>query len=166
MQTKKCEKCGKLFRRYQYRPSKYCSINCYLLSRWGTKKCQNCSKPSKIRYCSLNCRKEYWNRNDYKIFKKKYHWDKKIEIVNKLGGKCVKCGNEDARVLDINHIDRSKKKRPIDKKKTYTWSFRIKEWKSNIKNLELLCANCHRIHTWKQMNYGKDKPIIKKREVL
>lgn len=161
--TKKCERCKKEFRRYQYRPSKFCSMDCYLLSRWGTKECQNCGNPSKIRYCSVKCRKDYWNKNDYKIFKKKYHWDKKIEIVKELGGKCVECGNEDMRVLDINHIDRKLKKIAPKRapKRAYTWSFRLKEWRENMGNLELLCANCHRIHTWKQMNYGKDKPIVK-----
>ena len=85
-------------------------MNCYLLSRWGTDKCQNCDKPSKVRYCSLKCRKDYWNRNDYRIFKKSYHWDKKLEIGNpkdkiyigrSLGGGRSACALiDELRILD------------------------------------------------------------------
>ena len=153
--TNYCKRCKKEF--ITHRNSPYCNQKCYLLARWGTAKCQNCGKDSKIRYCSLKCRKEYCNKNDYKIFKKSYHWNKKLEILKELGNKCIKCGNEDLRVLDINHKDRKKKERP---KHSYTWSWRIKEWRKNMKNLELLCANCHRIHTWEQMNYGIGKPVI------
>lgn len=63
-------------------------------------------------------------------------------------------GATDIRILDINHIDRKLKKRP--KKLQYTWQRRLKEWKQNKKNLEILCANCHRIHTWLQMGWGKN----------
>ena len=40
------------------------------------------------------------------------------------------------------------------KKGEYTWSHRFKDWESNKSNLEILCSNCHRIHTWEQRNYG------------
>ena len=82
----------------------------------------------------------------------KSFWLKKFELIERLGGKCVKCGETDFRVLDINHKDRTKKE--IPKKRNYSWSFRLKEWEKNFKNLELLCANCHRRHTWGQMKYG------------
>ena len=154
--TKKCERCKKEFRKYNYRPSKYCSAECYLLARWGKRNCPNCGKKSKIRYCSKKCQQDYWDKNGYRIYKKAQRFlERKLEIINLLGGKCVKCGINNYKVLDINHIDRSKKRRPTDKKRVYTWSFRLNEWKENIKNLELMCANCHRIHTWEQMGYGK-----------
>ena len=155
-QTKNCERCKKEFKRYQYRESKYCSMDCYLLSRWSGKVCKNCNKESKFRYCSTKCQKDYWDKNGYHIYKRQQRFlDRKLEIIKSLGGKCKNCGLDDCRVLDINHIDRSKKQRP--KKQGYTWTFRLTEWKKNIKNLELLCSNCHRIHTWKQMGYGSYK---------
>jgi len=70
-----------------------------------------------------------------------------------LGSKCVQCGEDDFRVLDINHKNREEKN--IPKKRNYSWEFRVKDWLSNMNNLELLCANCHRKHTWAQMGYGK-----------
>jgi hypothetical protein len=153
---KKCKRCGKTFLSDPRRNAIYCSMNCYHKARWNfTGKCKTCGKPveSKAVYCCDQCRKDYWNKNDYQIFKKKRIWKRKTELIEKLGGKCVKCGISDIRVLDINHKDRNKKVRPKDGK--YSWHRRFKEWDKNIKNLELLCANCHRIHTWNQMGYGK-----------
>ena len=155
-QSKQCKLCNKPF--ITYKVGRFCSQKCYLLGRWGLAKCQNCGKESKIRYCSDQCRKNYWNTHSYHIFKRKYYWVKKFQIIKELGGKCRKCGVEDYRMLDINHIDRKLKGIPKDKRKTYTWTFRIKEWRSNMKNLELLCANCHRLFTWKQMDYGIKSP--------
>jgi hypothetical protein len=143
---------------------KFCSPKCYFQHRWGgVKKCKNCSSDVKIglRYCSPKCRNEYWDRNEYQLIKKKRLWERKIEIIKKLGGKCVECGNTDIWVLDINHLDRGKKRRPSNGK--YTWQFRLKEWNENLSNLKLLCANCHRIHTWEQMNYGDEK--VQKRNI-
>jgi 5-methylcytosine-specific restriction endonuclease McrA len=82
-----------------------------------------------------------------------YFWREKLKVIKKLGGKCKQCGITDYRVLDINHIDRLKKNIPL--KRNYSWEFRVKDWQKNIENLELLCSNCHRIHTWEQMDYGK-----------
>jgi len=77
--------------------------------------------------------------------------EQRNQLIRELGGKCIKCGNKDIRVLDINHKDMAKKKRP--KKLHYTMYNRLKEWENNKENLELLCSNCHRIHTWVQMGY-------------
>lgn len=154
-QTKICQKCGKHF--ITYHNCKYCSYICYWATRWGqNKKCKNCGKPLKenqFRYCSKKCIRNFWDKNDYWIIKKKRIWEKKLALIKELGGKCRKCGITDIRVLEINHIDKNKKERP--KKLQYTWQRRFKEWNKNKNNLELLCANCHRKLTWKQMEYGK-----------
>jgi hypothetical protein len=146
---KQCELCGKKFE--TYRKSKYCSMECYQVSRWGGGKCKQCGKPSTTRYCSDKCRNEFWNKNEYHLLKKKRYWNRKFEIIEKLGGKCSKCGNTDVRVLDLNHIDRRLKTRV----KHYSWTKRLGQWENDKENLELLCANCHRINTWEQMNYCK-----------
>ena len=159
-----CKKCGKVYYLGNIkRNSPYCSQKCYLSSRWGGVKCKNCGKDIKpsTRYCSPKCRKEYWNKNEYQLLKKKRFWKQKNELLVVLGGKCIRCGISDIRVLDINHKDRSKKTKA--NKSQYTWQYRLKDWKANIGNLEILCANCHRIHTWEQMNYNSDKVIKKTR---
>lgn len=81
-----------------------------------------------------------------------YNWRKKLELIASLGGKCSCCGFSDVRALDIDHIDPSKKVR--HKSRGYNWSRRLKDWRSNHGNLRLLCANCHRLHTWEQRGFG------------
>lgn len=155
-----CQKCGKEFEvpyseTYRRKAGvKYCSMACYQAARWGYNgKCQNCGKPTNTKFCSNECQKEYWNKHGYELQKKNRYWERKIELIKSLGGKCVVCGNDDIRVLDIHHIDQSKK--IVPKNRQYAWTRRFKDWEANRGNLEILCANCHRIHTWEQMGYGQ-----------
>jgi len=85
-------------------------------------------------------------------YKKSRNWERKLELIAALGGKCVKCGFDDYRALDINHINPENKVRPKDG--SYNWTRRFKDWAANMDNIELLCANCHRLHTWEQRNFG------------
>lgn len=150
-QTKLCERCKKEF--ITNHNTRFCSYICYWKTRWGEGECKVCGKKAEYRYCSKECGKLFWNKNDYHLNKKARYWKQKIELLRELGNKCKNCGETDIRVLDINHKNRELKKRP--KKLHYTWQRRLKEWKQNKENLEILCANCHRIHTWQQMGWGK-----------
>lgn len=156
---KNCPICGKkfkTFRCYEKRMTgNYCGQACYLESRWGKRKsCLECSgaigKGNK--FCSRRCLADFHNRAQYPA-KMAALWKRKMAVISGLGGKCRSCGISDIRVLDINHLDRSKKETRKDRQ--YITSRRLKDWEKNKTNIELLCANCHRIHTWKQMGYGK-----------
>lgn len=151
-----CKFCGKEFDpRKQRRKSnaKYCNMACYHADRWGyTGNCHNCGKPAKTKYCTPECQKDYWNKNGYQLGAKGRYWKRKINLIKSLGGKCVICGNNDIRVLDIHHINSEKKKIPKDK--MYNWTRRFRDWEANDGNLEILCANCHRIHTWNDRGFG------------
>ena len=86
-------------------------------------------------------------------------WERKRALMKELGGKCEDCGIEDERVLDIDHIDPEKKiKIP---KHRYTMSSRLVAWNREKNNLRILCANCHRIHTWKQRDFA-NLDVVKK----
>ena len=164
---RKCLVCGKEFYLIKLSPNYlkskrgiYCSRQCYLNARWTVKnrKCIICKKKLKenqLRYCSEKCIIEgirlSYRKNSLKD--KRKFWQEKINLLKELGGKCKICGNSDIRVLDINHKDRSKKFR-LKGKGLHSWGRRFKDWKENKGNLEILCANCHRIKTWEQMNYG------------
>ena len=151
---KKCIVCGS---KCHEKANKYCSMGCYKKHRFGKGEsvCVVCggNLGNNARFCSAKCRKDYWNKNDYVLNKKQKMRDRKDAIIKALGGKCVNCGISDVRVLDINHIDRHKK--GMAPNRQFTTARRLKEWSKNLSNLELLCANCHRIHTWEQMGYGK-----------
>jgi len=159
MIEKTCKGCGEKFRAFPYRKdAKYCNQDCYLTSRFGGGECKQCGNPiTKNAYCNAQCRDQYWKENDHihRENKKVKMWERKKKLIDDLGGKCVECGNSDIRVLDINHIDPSKKLRPKDRQ--YTTSKRLKMWRQEMGNIELLCANCHRIKThqeiWKTDNY-------------
>lgn len=157
--TNQCKRCKRPF--VTYKEGKYCSRRCYKIGRYGKRiTCKICSKKlthDQFVYCGERCRKTFWDKNDYHLRKKKKYWDDKTKLIKELGGKCKKCGISDIRVLDINHKD--PKKKTIPKDRAFTWQRRLKDWKKNKKSIELLCANCHRVHTWKQMGYG----IIKRR---
>ena len=73
-------------------------------------------------------------------------------MIVSLGGKCARCGIDDLRVLELHHIDPSQKVKPD--KRQYNWAHRLKDWDANTENLELLCANCHRLQTWEDRGWG------------
>lgn len=69
-------------------------------------------------------------------------------MIDILGGKCSICKISNPIVLEFNHIDPTKKIKDNGKYFT-TICGRLQNYPKEIKNLELLCANCHRIKTWK-----------------
>jgi hypothetical protein len=36
----------------------------------------------------------------------------------------------------------------------YVKKFYLKDWEVNRDNIELLCANCHRLHNWETQYFG------------
>jgi len=88
----------------------------------------------------------------------------RMKVIELLGGKCIKCGNKDIRVLQIDHIhcggsNRKRKKErnnhgtrkvngPIGGYETYLLKI-LKEIKvDGSKYYQLLCANCNWIKRW------------------
>ena len=61
---------------------------------------------------------------------------------------CVRCGNNDFRVLDFHHI--KEKSIGISQIQRAKWSNErtLKE----LEKCEVLCANCHRIHHYEEKN--------------
>jgi 5-methylcytosine-specific restriction endonuclease McrA len=72
----------------------------------------------------------------------------RLRNIEDLGGKCVRCGNDDYRVLEFDHIEelRGKPRVPI----------RTLIRRGEVENLQILCANCHSIKTWYESNYVPD----------
>ncbi len=99
---------------------------------------------------------EYETRGQYN-----YHNAKK-EIIKVLGGKC-KCGINDIRVLDIDHINGDGKKYNINGKRGIRAEFSggmtgfacwVKQNPRDAKKrFQVLCANCHRIKTYENKEY-------------
>jgi 5-methylcytosine-specific restriction endonuclease McrA len=71
----------------------------------------------------------------------------------KKGLKCCRCGNDDFRVLDFDHTDKSKKEFDISFGMAKGYS--LAKIKLEMEKCQVLCANCHRIKTWESNDYGK-----------
>jgi len=92
----------------------------------------------------------YYNRHKDKMeFKERcrsYNRKTRIFVIEKMGGKCVKCGFSDWRALQIDHINGGGKKEIETKWKSSHKLYRyirdapIEEIK---KEYQLLCANCN-----------------------
>ena len=64
---------------------------------------------------------------------------------------CVECGESDPRVLDFDHLDPSTKKYNIARMLSGHAGW--KKIMSEIEKCRVLCANCHRKHTYVQQGY-------------
>lgn len=67
---------------------------------------------------------------------------------------CVTCGEADPIVLDFDHLDRETKFKDISRMLSghYSWVKILDE----INKCRVLCANCHRRHTYVQLgHWGK-----------
>ena len=81
--------------------------------------------------------KKEQNRLNRKRIKERKEW-----IVNYLGGKCAQCGySKCIAALDVHHING--RRREVSPSSMTSWSERrmLKEIKRDV---QLLCANCHR----------------------
>jgi hypothetical protein len=65
---------------------------------------------------------------------------------------CVECGEGDPRVLDFDHLDRSTKRDTMASLKRSSRS--IKTLDEEIAKCRVLCANCHRKHTYDQLGWS------------
>ena len=69
---------------------------------------------------------------------KQRYRDRKLEIYNLLGGKCVECNESDERVLQIDHrYSDGNKERNLSRSQLY------KRVESSTNRYQLLCANCN-----------------------
>lgn len=62
--------------------------------------------------------------------------------------KCAKCGNDDYRVLEFDHLDKNDKSYNVGEglKKGFGFESILQE----IEKCQVLCANCHRIKTFEE----------------
>ena len=89
-------------------------------------------------------KKSKWDAETKKIYTREKHQENRLNAVMALGGKCVKCGMNDYRCLQIDHINGggSKEVREISSYSRYKWIVdNIEEAKNKY---QILCAN----HNW------------------
>ena len=107
------------------------------------------------KYCSNACKqKAHWN--NIKKQTNSYHSQtkrgirRKLDYVNKLGGKCSKCGyNKNLAALEFNHVDPSNKLFDLNIRKLSNTT--EKSLLLELSKCNLLCSNCHREHHYPNM---------------
>ena len=88
--------------------------------------------------------KEWKKKNPENISRrsKLYNANARKELIELLGGKCVRCGFDDPRALQVDHIDGGgcKAVKSIKGNKNY---YHLKKVREGSADYQLLCANCN-----------------------
>jgi len=103
--------------------------------------CIHCDKPLKVGWRGRACASCQVNRRRF---------ERKLDIVDYLGGECSKCGyKKSVTALEVHHLDPSIKQFNISGSHTRSWKILTAE----LDNCVLLCSNCHR-----ETEYGITPP--------
>jgi 5-methylcytosine-specific restriction endonuclease McrA len=117
----------------------YAGIECALIPDLHRKagRCDLCARPLPPyhrRWCSENCSNEFWA-----VFQRHHDWKPaRGAAIRRDGFKCVRCGESDYDLLEVNHIV------PREGKGYGRGCHHHQD------NLETLCRKCHVIETTKQ----------------
>lgn len=74
-----------------------------------------------------------------KEYQRLYKEKKRVEALEYLGGKCVECGFQDFRALEIDHVRDDGYLEKVPRDSTYY----NKVIKDNTGRYQLLCSNCN-----------------------
>jgi hypothetical protein len=103
-----------------------------------------------IKYAQLYSEAANHPRADYmrEYMANRYH-NTRQRVIDRLGGKCVRCGTNEG-PLHLDHKDKSKK----TMRASDLHSVNDKRFEDEIKNLQVLCADCHKRKTNEQWDYA------------
>lgn len=79
------------------------------------------------------------------------YWKIRREVINAYGGKCVKCGFNDIRALQLDHVDGNgtKHRKYVSVRMLMFWLKR----NAFPKTFQLLCANCNSIKRFEECGF-------------
>jgi 5-methylcytosine-specific restriction endonuclease McrA len=111
--------------------------------------CRDCNKKKSRDYYSKN--KEKQKKQIHEAKKKRIKLNRERMLAYLKQNSCVKCGFDHPAALDFDHL--RDKRRNVSNLlcEGFSWK-RIEE---EIKNCQVLCANCHRIKTANDYNWYK-----------
>lgn len=112
-------------------------------------KCEICKKKlegRQTKFCSKKCKMKTTNAvNQNYEAQQKRGMERKIKLVEMLGGKCQSCGyNKNYSALTFHHRNPSEKETTLDLRKLSNNSWIKIE--AEAKKCDLLCFNCHMEH--------------------
>jgi len=133
------------------------------------KKCKQWRENARKAEWKLNNR-EAWLKSNKESRKKysinhperdeSYRWAKKLELMNKYGGRCVFCAEEELVLLTLDHINGGGniERQGIKELSINYYCKLLREEKRS--DLRCLCITCN----WKAMVYGGDQTIWPEKE--
>lgn len=87
-------------------------------------------------------------RHYYNEKNRQYRSNARQKALTSLGGKCSICGNDDLRVLQIDHVNNDgNKERRLSRTIIFRKIINMTSFEARLK-YQLLCANCHAIKTY------------------
>ena len=141
----------------------------------ASRKCPYCKSifiPSGLKqiYCSIKCRK-FSERPRYKLRNMLRDRNKRKELINYLGGKCVGCGITDWRILQVNHLNGGGRREILLKGNKKIYKEILNGQREN--EFDLRCANCNLIYEFETKRRNRVawehsvpiEKIIERREV-
>lgn len=101
--------------------------------------------------------KEYYLKNKPKINKYYRDWrlKQRKELLALLGDKCVRCGFDDWRALQVDHINGGGNKENDGSNPIKYYRSVVLEIKSGSTKYQLLCANCNWIKKYENNENSK-----------
>lgn len=94
---------------------------------------------------------------------------KRLDLIEIIGGHiCKHCGNEDRRVLQIDHVWGNGSEMPLHK--STVLDYYLDNCEIAIEELQILCCNCHRIKSLVNGDLGRKKkndltPLISRKDI-
>ena len=103
-----------------------------------------------VKYAELYSEAANHPRADYmrEYMANRYHQTRQ-RVIDRLGGKCVRCGTNEGQ-LHLDHKDKSKK----TMRASDLHSVNDQKFENEIKNLQILCQDCHKRKTNEQWDYA------------
>lgn len=116
------------------------------------KLCKTCNTeipPTKQKtalFCSVKCRTSFSNRRStWRINNQSRGIERKLLLIDLLGGSCNKCGyNKNLAALAFHHKDPASKSYSLGLDSIFNRS--LDSLKEEVSKCELLCHNCHAEH--------------------
>jgi 5-methylcytosine-specific restriction endonuclease McrA len=107
---------------------------------------------SLLKYAKLYAESASHPRADYmrEYMANRYH-QKRQEVIDRLGGRCARCGTRTGK-FHLDHKDRTKK----TMRASDLHSVNDKKFENEIKNLQILCEDCHKDKTNESWDYGSN----------
>ena len=109
---------------------------------------------SLLKYAQLYSEAAHHPRADYmrQYMANRYH-KKRQEVIDRLGGRCVRCGTREGK-FHLDHKNKSKK----TMRASDLHSVNDHRFENEIKNLQILCEDCHKAKTHDAWDYSTPRP--------